>query len=34
MEAAFTIVAFGDSLTYGYGVLDHIAFPASKERFP
>lgn len=21
-------VAFGDSLTYGYGVLDHIAYPA------
>ncbi|MFV0315078.1 MAG: GDSL-type esterase/lipase family protein [Anaerotignum sp.] len=31
----FTIVAFGDSLTYGYGVLDHIAFPASlKKDFP
>lgn len=31
----FTIVAFGDSLTYGYGVLDHIAFPAClKKDFP
>lgn len=31
----FTIVAFGDSLTYGYGVLDQIAFPACiKKDFP
>ncbi|MDD3394076.1 MAG: GDSL-type esterase/lipase family protein [Anaerotignum sp.] len=31
----FTIVAFGDSLTYGYGVLDYIAFPAClKKDFP
>ena len=21
------IVCFGDSLTYGYGVLEHIAYP-------
>ena len=27
------IVCFGDSLTYGYGVLEHIAYPyyLSKE---
>ena len=25
---AFTLAAFGDSLTYGYGVLSHVAFPA------
>ena len=24
----FRLVAFGDSLTYGYGVLDHVAYPA------
>lgn len=31
----FTLVAFGDSLTYGYGVLDHIAFTAClKKDFP
>lgn len=31
----FTIVAFGDSLTYGYGVLDQVAFPAClKKDFP
>ena len=31
----FTLVAFGDSLTYGYGVLDHIAYPAClKKDFP
>ncbi len=31
----FTLVAFGDSLTYGYGVLDHIAYPAClKKEFP
>ncbi len=31
----FTIVAFGDSLTYGYGVLDHIPFTAClKKDFP
>lgn len=31
----FTIVAFGDSLTYGYGVLDQIAFPVClKKDFP
>ena len=23
----FRVVALGDSLTYGYGVLSHIAFP-------
>lgn len=27
-----TIVAFGDSLTYGYGVLSHIAYPARLAR--
>lgn len=27
-----TIVAFGDSLTYGYGVLNHIAYPARLAR--
>lgn len=27
-----TIVAFGDSLTYGYGVLEHIAYPARLAR--
>lgn len=27
-----TIVAFGDSLTYGYGVLDDIAYPARLAR--
>lgn len=31
----FTIVALGDSLTYGYGVLEHVAFPARlKKDFP
>ncbi len=27
MNEIFTIVCFGDSLTYGYGVLEEIAFP-------
>lgn len=27
MNKAFTIIGFGDSLTYGYGVLDEIAYP-------
>lgn len=30
-----TFVAFGDSLTYGYGVLDHVAYPARlRVDFP
>ena len=28
----FTIVAFGDSLTYGYGVLSHIAYPSRLAK--
>ena len=26
------IAAFGDSLTYGYGVLSHVAYPARLAR--
>ena len=28
----FRLVAFGDSLTYGYGVLSHIAYPSRLAR--
>ena len=28
----FRLVAFGDSLTYGYGVLSHIAYPFRLAR--
>ena len=28
----FTIVAFGDSLTYGYGVLSHVAYPSRLAK--
>ena len=28
----FRLVAFGDSLTYGYGVLSHIAYPSRLAK--
>ena len=28
----FRLVAFGDSLTYSYGVLSHIAYPSRLAR--
>lgn len=28
----FRLVAFGDSLTYGYGVLSHVAYPVRLQR--